>query len=917
MDLTLDQALQKGIEAHKAGKVQEADKYYTAILKAQPDHPDANHNIGVLAVGVGKVEQALPFFKKALDTNPKIEQFWLSYIDALIKLSRLDDAKAILKKAHESGANGEAFKKLESKLNDMPTTEGPQPNDPPQDQLQPLINLYNQGQLQPAVDQALKLLNQFPNSTILHNICGAANAGLKKYDEAVNAYKKAISINPNYPDAYNNMGIALKDQGKLEEAIDAYTKAIELRHDYAEAYNNMGNALQKHGKLEEAIVAFNKAISVKFDYAEAYSNMGNTLKEQGKLEEAIKVYSKALSINPDYAEACSNIGNVRQEQGKLEEAMEAYKKAISINPHYADAYNNLGIVLRKRGRTDEAIIAYRKAIEINQDYPDAHNNLGVSLKDHGKLDEAIEAYKKAIEIKKDYRKAYFNMGFAFSELGRLDEAIEAYKKAIELKPDYGNAWDNIAFCLQALKAKTFSHDHLLSYYPQNTNSELGTVYKDLLNYRLNHGTSRSNKILKEAIKKIRMYSNASIKNPTLDIPPKSTSDCVDNIIALVHFGRSGTGLLHSLIDNHPEVTTLPSIYFSEYFNHSTWEKITQSGWDQMSDNFMRIYDVLFDAGSAVPVETKGKQYIDNVGKIEGLSSVGENADEVLHLDRNIFQSELKRLMNDCSSLNALSFFKLIQKAYDRTINDLDKKKLNFYHIHNPSLFTQLNFINLVPEAQWILMVREPVQSCESWIRDLYGDNDYGGIVIRLRTMLFEIDNIIYNEQNSIGLRLEDLKERPRKTIPALCKWMGIKETDSLYEMTAQGKKWWGDPSSPDYKIDGMDPFGKTSIKRKVGSIFTERDQFILRTLFYPFSVRFGYIPKNDNKFKTDLETIRPYLDELFDFEKKIIKKQELDPKTFTKSGSYLYLRTSLIERWNTLSELNTYPNMIKPLTIKD
>ena len=43
MELTLDQALQKGVEAHKAGKVQEADRYYTAILQAQPKHPDANH----------------------------------------------------------------------------------------------------------------------------------------------------------------------------------------------------------------------------------------------------------------------------------------------------------------------------------------------------------------------------------------------------------------------------------------------------------------------------------------------------------------------------------------------------------------------------------------------------------------------------------------------------------------------------------------------------------------------------------------------------------------------------------------------------------------------------------------------------------------------------------------------------------
>ena len=96
MELTIDQALQKGIEAHKSGKVQEADQYYTAILQAQPKHPDANHNMGILAVGVGKVREALPFFKTALESNPSIAQFWLSYIDALIKSEKLEDAKAVL-----------------------------------------------------------------------------------------------------------------------------------------------------------------------------------------------------------------------------------------------------------------------------------------------------------------------------------------------------------------------------------------------------------------------------------------------------------------------------------------------------------------------------------------------------------------------------------------------------------------------------------------------------------------------------------------------------------------------------------------------------------------------------------------------------------------------------------------------------
>ena len=99
MELTLDQALQKGVEAQKAGQVQEADRLYTSILKAQPKHPDANHNLGLLAVGIGKIQEALPFLKTALEVNPSIAQFWLSYIDALMKLDRIEDAQAVLDQA--------------------------------------------------------------------------------------------------------------------------------------------------------------------------------------------------------------------------------------------------------------------------------------------------------------------------------------------------------------------------------------------------------------------------------------------------------------------------------------------------------------------------------------------------------------------------------------------------------------------------------------------------------------------------------------------------------------------------------------------------------------------------------------------------------------------------------------------------
>ena len=182
-------------------------------------------------------------------------------------------------------------------------------------------------------------------------------------------------------------------------------------------------------------------------------------------------------------------------------------------------------------------------------------------------------------------------------------------------------------------------------------------------------------------------------------------------------------------------------------------------------------------------------------------------------------------------------------------------------------------------------------------------------------MLFELDQAIYQNNNSIGVRLEDLKKHPKKTIRALCEWLGIKEENSLYQMTAQGKRWWGDETSPDFAKDEMEPFGKSSINQKLGSVFSKNDQFILSTLFYPFSVHFGYTDENLEKFKNDLQTIRPMLDQMFDFEKKIAQHTKVNTKKFMKSGSYLYLRSGMIERWNTLNKFHTYSNMLTPLKI--
>ena len=117
MTLTGDQALQQGGAAHKEGKLQEAERLYRSILRSQPKHPDANHNLGVLAVSLNKSEAALPLFKTALDANPNQAQFWLSYINALIKENQFEDAKQAIEQGKKKGLSGDKVETLEKQLN--------------------------------------------------------------------------------------------------------------------------------------------------------------------------------------------------------------------------------------------------------------------------------------------------------------------------------------------------------------------------------------------------------------------------------------------------------------------------------------------------------------------------------------------------------------------------------------------------------------------------------------------------------------------------------------------------------------------------------------------------------------------------------------------------------------------------------
>ena len=337
MELTIEQALQQAVDAHKAGKLQNAERLYRAILQAQPKHPDANHNLGVLAVSMNKAEYALPFFSTALEANPSQGQFWLSYIDALIKVEQFDNAKEELSRGTSLGLEGEMVDSLKAQLAAIllgKATESSSIN-------RKLTFTQQRKKVAVKKDKKKSSPSNYANLNLRSPPQGEVNTLIehyqkRRYDQAEFSAKNLAQKYPNHPFSWKVLGTLFQQTGRLQESVIANQKVLAISPSDAEAHNNLGLTLFGLGRLEESEASYKKAISIKPNVVEAHYNLGNTLQKLGRTEEAEASYIKAIEIKPDLAEAHSNLGAMLQEIGRLEEAETSYKKAIAIKPEYAE-----------------------------------------------------------------------------------------------------------------------------------------------------------------------------------------------------------------------------------------------------------------------------------------------------------------------------------------------------------------------------------------------------------------------------------------------------------------------------------------------------------------------------------------------------------------------------------------------------
>ena len=288
----LNDALRRGVAAHKSGNLVEAAKLYETVLHVLPDHVDANHNLGLIALSTGKPQLAIAHIEKALAKQPSNFQFRSSYVGALIENGQYSDAKTYISEIKKKDPTDHRFDGLLGKIRET------QVNITMKEVIEELVKLYQSGDYTLVVDKAETLLSTYPRSVTLLNIFGASFSALKLFDQAIEFYTRALDIRPNDPDVNNNLGNALRRSGNIKGAISRYDNAISNRQDFFDAFLNKGHALLDLDKPDDAIMCYRRAMEINPHSEEAYLRLGNAFKKKGRIKDAISSYKEVLSINP-------------------------------------------------------------------------------------------------------------------------------------------------------------------------------------------------------------------------------------------------------------------------------------------------------------------------------------------------------------------------------------------------------------------------------------------------------------------------------------------------------------------------------------------------------------------------------------------------------------------------------------------
>ncbi|HKI35572.1 MAG TPA: tetratricopeptide repeat protein [Gemmataceae bacterium] len=413
--LSIAQRLALAVRHHEAGRLQEAEALYQAVLQEAPQHPHALHLLGVLAHQAGRHQEAREQIRRALAVHGPHPAFHSNLAAVCLALGLLDESLA-----HSR--------------------------------------------------EALRLQ---PNLADASNNLGVALRRLGRFAEAESAFRAALRLNPADANARSNLGAVLHRQEKLAEALAVLQEAVRLAPRHVQSHNDLGGALLACGQTEAAAAQLREAIRLRPDFAEAHSNLGLALRDLNQIDEAMQCFREALRINPTYPVAHNNLGFILEAKGRIAEALAEFRESLRLDPNNSHALVSLsGLLAVGQFRFSDEEVRRLQALAARTDLPADdlsryHYALGRVHDKAGNCDEAFEHFRRANEVRKQlvaHRGAVYDPE---AQRRQVDRLVAAFTPAwFERVRPFGSDSELPIFVVGMMRSGTTLAEQILASHPR-------------------------------------------------------------------------------------------------------------------------------------------------------------------------------------------------------------------------------------------------------------------------------------------------------------------------------------------------------------------------------------------------------------------------------------------------------------------
>lgn len=330
----VDDSLKMGTDAIRSGHVQDAETYFKAALRADPQNPQALMGLGVSELRLGKPDDALGLLKRATEHDPAPGGAYLFLGIAYAQMHRIDECVAALRHEVEiEPKDTEAYLWLGIvELQDGHPEKATEPLDRAAELSPNDLNILQyRGKAHSAVAFAsyARMAVIDPNSWHVHDVQGELDSQQKLHKEAIAEFLAAIKLAPQNADLYEELGNEYRKASTLELAQQAFQKELELSPNNPIAMYNLGKMDIETNRVQEGLGLLKNVIANYANVPATYFYLGLGELDEGNMSDALAALEKARALHPEPELAPRveyELSRVYRKLGRIEESNHAVQE---------------------------------------------------------------------------------------------------------------------------------------------------------------------------------------------------------------------------------------------------------------------------------------------------------------------------------------------------------------------------------------------------------------------------------------------------------------------------------------------------------------------------------------------------------------------------------------------------------------